>query len=150
MTRKASLRASTGGSDFREMARDMAMGLKSFKGTSTAAGEETDGGNMGSNGKLPLPPLVLIGPYEHHSSILPWLEAGADILMLPDSRVLNGGHSSSHRSGPDLRVLERVLRVATDGGRMPPSELVSPCSLTPLPPVGPFGDLDEHVDEAGR
>lgn len=29
-------------------------------------------------------PLVLIGPYEHHSNILPWRESGAEVMTLPE------------------------------------------------------------------
>lgn len=31
-----------------------------------------------------LPPLVLIGPYEHHSNILPWRESGAEVVEIPE------------------------------------------------------------------
>ena len=34
-------------------------------------------------------PLVLVGPYEHHSNELPWREAQADVMRLPLDR--NGG-----------------------------------------------------------
>lgn len=47
-------------------------------------------------------PLVLIGPYEHHSNILPWRESGAEVIGIPE--VAEGG--------PDLVVLERVLAEA--------------------------------------
>ena len=30
------------------------------------------------------PPLVLHGPYEHHSNILPWRESGAEVIELPE------------------------------------------------------------------
>lgn len=45
------------------------------------------------------PPLVLLGPYEHHSNILPWRESGAEVVELPESA--NGG--------VDLEELARVL-----------------------------------------
>ncbi len=35
------------------------------------------------------PPLVLVGPYEHHSNELPWREAQADVMRLPLDQ--NGG-----------------------------------------------------------
>lgn len=44
-------------------------------------------------------PLVLIGPYEHHSNILPWRESKAEIIEIPEAA--NGG--------PDLEILTRVL-----------------------------------------
>ncbi|MEZ5921352.1 MAG: aminotransferase class V-fold PLP-dependent enzyme [Parvularculaceae bacterium] len=45
-------------------------------------------------------PLVIIGPYEHHSNILPWRESGAKVIEI--SEAPNGG--------PDLNTLEAVLR----------------------------------------
>ncbi len=51
-------------------------------------------------------PLVLIGPYEHHSNILPWRESGAEVAEIPEGP---GG-------GPDLGALEDRLRAAA--GRM--------------------------------
>lgn len=44
-------------------------------------------------------PVVLIGPYEHHSNILPWRESGADVI--PILEATDGG--------PDLDILEFVL-----------------------------------------
>lgn len=35
------------------------------------------------------PPLVLAGPYSHHSSLLGWREAGAEVIILPEA--LDGG-----------------------------------------------------------
>lgn len=47
-------------------------------------------------------PLVLIGPYEHHSNILPWRESGAEIITIPEAP----------EGGPDLDALERQLKTA--------------------------------------
>jgi selenocysteine lyase/cysteine desulfurase len=47
-------------------------------------------------------PLVLIGPYEHHSNILPWRESGAEVVELPEATT----------GGPDLAALETALRDA--------------------------------------
>ncbi|WP_346907367.1 aminotransferase class V-fold PLP-dependent enzyme [uncultured Roseibium sp.] len=44
-------------------------------------------------------PVVLIGPYEHHSNILPWRESGADVIPIPEGAD----------GGPDLGILEFVL-----------------------------------------
>ncbi len=44
-------------------------------------------------------PLVLIGPYEHHSNILPWRESGAEVIEIPEA--VSGG--------PDLTALEAAL-----------------------------------------
>lgn len=43
--------------------------------------------------------VVLIGPYEHHSNILPWRESGAEVIEMPE------GPSG----GVDLAVLEQAL-----------------------------------------
>ncbi|RVT85256.1 aminotransferase class V-fold PLP-dependent enzyme [Rhodobacteraceae bacterium CCMM004] len=45
---------------------------------------------------------VLIGPYEHHSNILPWRESGAEVVELPE---LPGG-------GVDLAALDAALDAA--------------------------------------
>lgn len=47
-------------------------------------------------------PLILIGPYEHHSNILPWRESGAEIIEIAES--LEGG--------PDIAQLEACLAAA--------------------------------------
>lgn len=43
--------------------------------------------------------VVLLGPYEHHSNILPWRESGAEIVVIPESEF----------GGPDLHALEEEL-----------------------------------------
>ncbi|OSP54196.1 aminotransferase class V-fold PLP-dependent enzyme [Pseudoruegeria sp. SK021] len=48
--------------------------------------------------------VVLVGPYEHHSNLLPWRESGAEMHEIPEGA--NGG--------PDLAVLEAVLADAKD------------------------------------
>ncbi|GHA35499.1 aminotransferase class V [Devosia pacifica] len=48
---------------------------------------------------------VLIGPYEHHSNILPWRESGAHVVEVPEAA----------EGGPDLDCLEQTL--ATLHGR---------------------------------
>lgn len=42
---------------------------------------------------------VLIGPYEHHSNILPWRESGAKIVTLPEAAT----------GGPDIEALRGAL-----------------------------------------
>jgi selenocysteine lyase/cysteine desulfurase len=49
-------------------------------------------------------PLVLIGPYEHHSNILPWRESGAEVIEIPEST----------EGGPDRGALENALVAAGD------------------------------------
>ena len=44
-------------------------------------------------------PVVLIGPYEHHSNILPWRESAAHVVEIPE-----GGDG-----GPDLDALRAAL-----------------------------------------
>jgi len=44
-------------------------------------------------------PVVLIGPYEHHSNILPWRESKAHVIEIPESPD----------GGVDLEVLEQTL-----------------------------------------
>lgn len=51
-------------------------------------------------------PLVLHGPYEHHSNILPWRESGAEIVEIPEGAA----------GGPDLDA----LRAALEGARNRP------------------------------
>lgn len=46
------------------------------------------------------PPVILVGPYEHHSNILPWRESGGVVVEIPEGE---GG-------GPDLEVLENELK----------------------------------------
>nr|WP_320275540.1 aminotransferase class V-fold PLP-dependent enzyme [Mesorhizobium sp. VK3C] len=43
---------------------------------------------------------IIVGPYEHHSNILPWRESGAEIVEIAE-------HPSG---GPDLSILKSVLR----------------------------------------
>ncbi|AXC49198.1 aminotransferase class V-fold PLP-dependent enzyme [Paracoccus suum] len=43
---------------------------------------------------------VIIGPYEHHSNILPWRESGAEVIALPEAE---------DGSGPCLAALDRAL-----------------------------------------
>lgn len=50
-------------------------------------------------------PLVLIGPYEHHSNILPWRESGAEVIEIDE-------HADG---GPDLDQIEQALSTAAPG-----------------------------------
>jgi selenocysteine lyase/cysteine desulfurase len=51
------------------------------------------------------PAVVLLGPYEHHSNLLPWRESGAEVIELPEDAD----------GGPELGALAEALRDA--GGR---------------------------------
>ncbi|PCH67617.1 MAG: aminotransferase [Rhodobacteraceae bacterium] len=44
-------------------------------------------------------PVVFIGPYEHHSNILPWRESKAQVVEIPEAAT----------GGPDLEALEQAL-----------------------------------------
>lgn len=46
--------------------------------------------------------VVLIGPYEHHSNILPWRESGAEVIEIDEAAA----------GGPDMAALERALYAA--------------------------------------
>jgi len=48
-------------------------------------------------------PRVIIGPYEHHSNILPWRESGAEIVELEEAAT----------GGPDLKRLNAALEGAS-------------------------------------
>jgi len=43
--------------------------------------------------------VVFVGPYEHHSNILPWRESAAEVVEIPEAA----------QGGPDLEALERAL-----------------------------------------
>lgn len=49
-------------------------------------------------------PLVLVGPYEHHSNLLPWRDSGAEVVELDEAA----------HGGPDLGELDAALRSAGD------------------------------------
>lgn len=51
--------------------------------------------------------VVFIGPYEHHSNILPWRESGAEIVEI----------SEAAQGGPDLESLARAL-AETEGAAL--------------------------------
>jgi selenocysteine lyase/cysteine desulfurase len=44
-------------------------------------------------------PLILLGPYEHHSNLLPWRESGAEIVEIAEDT----------KGGPDLALIAAVL-----------------------------------------
>ncbi len=52
-------------------------------------------------------PLVLLGPYEHHSNILPWRESGAEVVEIAEAAS----------GGPDMGALEAAL-IAAKGRRI--------------------------------
>ena len=48
--------------------------------------------------------VVFVGPYEHHSNLLPWRESNAEIVEIPETA----------QGGPDLAVLEAELQARSD------------------------------------
>ncbi|MCF6273402.1 MAG: aminotransferase class V-fold PLP-dependent enzyme [Rhodobacteraceae bacterium] len=44
-------------------------------------------------------PVVLLGPYEHHSNLLPWRESKATVIEIPEGKD----------GGPDMDILEKTL-----------------------------------------
>jgi selenocysteine lyase/cysteine desulfurase/tRNA(Ile)-lysidine synthase TilS/MesJ len=46
-------------------------------------------------------PVVFVGPYEHHSNLLPWRESGCEIVMVPEC---------IKTKAVDLAALERLLQ----------------------------------------
>jgi selenocysteine lyase/cysteine desulfurase len=46
------------------------------------------------------PPIIFIGPYEHHSNMLPWMESGAHVVTIRESIT----------GGVDVEHLEQSLR----------------------------------------
>lgn len=50
--------------------------------------------------------FVIMGPYEHHSNILPWRESGAEVIEIEEAAD----------GGPDLVQLEAALRLCTEQG----------------------------------
>jgi selenocysteine lyase/cysteine desulfurase len=68
-----------------------------FAGSGATAGLNRLVGLLGINEAES--PVVLHGPYEHHSNILPWRESKAQVIEVPEGE---GG-------GPDLKALETLL-----------------------------------------
>jgi tRNA(Ile)-lysidine synthase TilS/MesJ/selenocysteine lyase/cysteine desulfurase len=66
--------------DEAEHSHSAATGAAADSDALDAAGGADAAGDAGA-----LPPLVLVGPYAHHSSLLPWKEAGAEVVILPEA-----------------------------------------------------------------
>ena len=68
-------------------------------------------GNVGNGGKGSSWRVeVIFGPYEHHSNMLPWLEAGCHGHKLPSISPHFPANSSTKSNGIDLNVLENFLK----------------------------------------
>jgi selenocysteine lyase/cysteine desulfurase/tRNA(Ile)-lysidine synthase TilS/MesJ len=46
-------------------------------------------------------PVIFIGPYEHHSNLIPWRETGCEIVMIPECSITHT---------VDIDMLERLLQ----------------------------------------
>lgn len=53
-------------------------------------------------------PVVFIGPYEHHSNMLPWRESKAEVVEIPEAAA----------GGPDLAALEQALKAHAESDLM--------------------------------
>jgi len=71
-----------------------------FTGAGATAGLNRLVHLLGVNKPTKQVPLVIIGPYEHHSNILPWRESGAQVIQLQEAV----------KGGPDLVQLEELLQ----------------------------------------
>ncbi|XP_071500517.1 uncharacterized protein [Diadema antillarum] len=57
--------------------------------------------------QLQEPPIVFVGPYEHHSNLLPWRETGAQIVRIPEDS----------EGSVDTKTLEAELQKWAASGR---------------------------------
>ncbi len=74
------------------------LGLKHFSNENTSA--NANGSNNEKRGRKP---LIVLGPFEHHSNLLPWRELGADKFVIKTARLTRDG------STVDMKDLERIL-----------------------------------------
>eukprot|EP00537_Pseudo-nitzschia_pungens_P013687 CAMPEP_0172383022 /NCGR_PEP_ID=MMETSP1061-20121228/951_1 /TAXON_ID=37318 /ORGANISM="Pseudo-nitzschia pungens, Strain cf. pungens" /LENGTH=785 /DNA_ID=CAMNT_0013111125 /DNA_START=115 /DNA_END=2469 /DNA_ORIENTATION=- len=71
------------------------LGLKHFSNSNTtASGDDTTRGRK---------PLIVLGPFEHHSNLLPWRELGGDKFVIETAKLTRDG------STVDMNDLERIL-----------------------------------------
>lgn len=80
-------------------------------------------------------PRVVIGPYEHHSNILPWRESGAEIVEIPEAVT----------GGPDLAQLDAALAGA--GGRPVICALSAASNVTGI--IADVASITRQVKAAG-
>ena len=78
--------------------------------------------------------VVLVGPYEHHSNLLPWRDSGAKVVEIPEGV---GG-------GPDREALEKALRSA-DGASLIVGAFSAASNVT-----GILTDVDEITRQMKR
>jgi selenocysteine lyase/cysteine desulfurase len=80
-------------------------------------------------------PRVIIGPYEHHSNILPWRESGAEIVEI----------SEAETGGPDLGELDTALAGAK--GRLVICAFSAASNVTGI--VSDVAGLTKRMKKAG-
>lgn len=80
-------------------------------------------------------PRIVIGPYEHHSNILPWRESGAEIVEVRESAT----------GGPDLADLDAALAGAN--GRLVICALSAASNVTGI--ISDVAGLTKRVKAAG-
>lgn len=80
-------------------------------------------------------PVVFIGPYEHHSNLIPWRESGCEVVMIPE-----------REGAVDLKCLERELSKEEFAGRLKMGTFTAASNVTgKLCDVIAIGDLlDRH------
>ena len=74
------------------------LGLKHFSDSNTTT--NTNRNSIKSRGRKP---LIVLGPFEHHSNLLPWRELGGDKFVIKTARLTPEG------SKVDMKDLERIL-----------------------------------------
>ena len=71
------------------------LGLKHFSDANT--------GTSTGNTKRGRKPLIVLGPFEHHSNLLPWRELGGNTFVVETAKLTRDG------STVDMKDLERIL-----------------------------------------
>ncbi len=74
-------------------------------------------------------PVVFIGPYEHHSNMLPWRESGCEIVVVPES---------AYKQAVDVDALELMLQRPEYKDRMKMGTFTAVSNVT-----GKVSDVDQ-------
>ena len=72
--------------------------------------------------QLPEPPVIFVGPFEHHSNILPWKELRAEVIRLPEDEY----------GEVDMKFLEEKLKHYSKTGRQLIGALNAASNITGL------------------
>lgn len=81
-----------------------------------------------ASGDVPNRPVVFVGPYEHHSNLVPWRESGCEIVMVPECQTTRS---------VDIRALERLLQTPSFEGRLKMGTFTAASNVT-----GKVSDVD--------